>query len=271
MWLDGKLCPAEEVSSAVNGTTLFGDGAFETIRIHHGSPFRMRRHLHRLAKSVDVLGLSMPLGINEIVSASKSVVGACGKQEGLLRIVIAEKEGSGGAAHTVLSVRPLPMLPDKITLHMSQKYRRTAGALAGAKTLSRAVENAALREAHSCGAFDALLLDMNGHMAETTARNIFIVSRGALLTPPAEAILAGVTREAVIELAGMGQIAVEERHLDVNSLESADEVFLTGSGVGVAGVCKVDDSRVYAAPGHATSSLQQLYAELIDRESSWTV
>src|SRR6058998_1574940 len=119
------------------------------------------------------------------------------------------------------------------------------------------------------GAFDAILLNEKGRVVETTARNVFLVSDGSLQTPPIyEGALPGITRSAVLEIAARAKIRAREMFVSLDRLRGADEVFLSGSGVGVLSITSVDGRRM-EAPGPATRTIQDGYATMLDAEAKW--
>lgn len=242
----------------------------ETVRLHKGAPFRLGRHLARLEESLRILGLRVPMPPDGIVRGAKETVEANRVGEGLLRITVTAPATPGVDGHVTMAVRPLPVLPDQAALEMADEPRRVPGPLSRCKTISRAGESAALRWAAGRGAFDAVLLNVAGRVAETTARNLFVVTQGEVLTPAlSEGALPGVTRSAVIEGAGALGLRCSERDVSVDVLLGADEVLLTGSGVGVLGVARIADRRMPACPGPTTASLSAAYAGLLDRDARW--
>lgn len=250
---------------------LLGDGCFETVRIHRGAPFRMAAHLRRLEESRRLLGLPPGLPAAAIQAGARSLVEAVRLSEGLLRITLTAPEPERSSDGTALmTVRPLPDVPRIVRLHVCEGVLRIPGPLSACKTTSRALEAAALREARRAGAFDAILLNPSGRLAETTARNLFLVRGNALRTPPlSEGALPGITRGVVLALApGLG-FEVEETPLPQEELYRAEEVFLTGSGVGVLGVGAVGDRMYVATPGPHTRRFAEAYAGLLDRDSRW--
>ena len=248
---------------------LYGDGVFETVRIHRGAPFRFDRHLDRLVRGLKTLRIETPPRLKDIGKGMRALVAACEMQEGLLRITVTAADGDPPARVSIVP-RELPTPPGDIVLHVVASVRRTPGALSGCKTISRAVESAALREAHAHGAFDAVILNEAGNVVETTARNLFLGVDGGLVTPPAaEGALEGVTRGAVLELAGKLDIQAAEAPVPREALDRADEVFLTGSGVGVLGVASVGTRAWPRAPGPLTASLAKAYLALLEAESRW--
>jgi len=250
---------------------LYGDGAFETIRIHHGAPFRLAQHMARLEESLRIIGLTPPLPAREILRGARSLVETARMDEGLLRITVtASDAGSDRPGHVVVSLRPLPKVEGPVTLILFTSHRRLPGPLSRAKTLSRSLEAWALRVAKQAGAFDAVLLNPSGRLVETTARNLFLVRDGRIRTPPiADGALPGITREAVLHLAAEAGVRAAEETLDPEDLRAASEVFLTGSGIGVLGVAAVEDARYHPVPGPVTADLAARYAALVDRESTW--
>lgn len=191
--------------------------------------------------------------------------------EGLVRITVTAGNAEAGVAGSVLVAgRQLPPIPERVVLHVAESTRRVPGPLSRCKTTSRAPEALALREARRAGAFDAILTNPHGNVVETTARNLFVVSGRGIRTPPAsEGALEGLTRDLAIELARNIGIEAKEAALDVPTVLHADEVFLTGSGVGVLGVHRVHARSYDPAPGPVTEALGRAYGHRLDKESEW--
>ena len=269
-WLYGKLVPADEARvSLFDRGFLQGDGCFETIRIHLGAPFRFDAHMARLRRSLEILGLAGTLSDAEFKQSSRSVVEASGLQEGLVRITVTSGEENHGPSVAVTS-RPLPKAPSRARLIVAKGVRRAPGPLSQCKTISRAAESAALREARREGAFDAILLNPEGRVVESSARNVFAVLNGTIVTPPTEdGALPGVTRAAVLEVARRLRVDAEETPLAMDALMAAEEVFLTGSGVGILAVAQIDGHRYPARREALASRLKKEYAQLLDAESKW--
>ncbi len=239
--------------------------------MHRGAPFRFDRHLGRLDESLRVLDLPWPCARGDLRRGSRAVVDGSRATESLLRITITGPGSDTGlAGTTAVTLRPVPEAPALVSLRIVDSVRRMPGPLSRCKTISRAAEALALREARNAEGFDAVLLNTAGRIVETTARNIFLVAGGILRTPPfSEGALAGVTREAVFELASVLGVRIEEVPVAVEDLPSADEVFLTGSGIGILGVTEVGGFQAESSPGPVTARLAQAYRTLLDRESMW--
>jgi branched-chain amino acid aminotransferase len=271
-WLDGAIVPAAEARlPLVDRGFLYGEGVFETVRIHRGAPFRLEAHMKRLREGLWLLDLEPPKAVEGVVEGARKLLGAQPMEEGLLRITVTPPGEEGSHPGTVaITLRPLPTVPPEIRLIVAETVWRVPGILSRCKSTSRVVERMAARGAQRKGAFDAILLNSSGNVVETTARNLFIASRRTLRTPPSsEGALEGVTRATVLELAGALGMAAEERPISVEELLKADEVFLSGSGVGVLPVARVQHRRYDPVPGELSSRLVKAYAEALDQDSRW--
>lgn len=242
---------------------LHGDGCFETIRVHRGAAFRFEAHLSRLVDGLTTLGIEPPEALRAVPSACREVVERTATAEGLIRVTASAKT-------VVVTARALPEIPARIVLRVVREVVRVPGPMSGCKTISRAAESLALRKAHAAGSFDAILLNPEGRVAETTSRNVFTVSDEVMSTPPiSEGALPGVTRAAAIELAESMDLEVAEEPIALPDLAAAEEVFLTGSGVGVVGVARIEDRPFATVPGPVTRRIADGYAALLDAESRW--
>ncbi len=271
-WVNGKLIaeglPAVPV---LDRGFLYGEGCFETVRIHRGAPFRLGAHLQRLEAGLQTLGLEPPEYLGKAREGIRALVEAQGIAGGLIRISATPPNRNPKFPGTVaITTRPLPTPPKVVSLLVAQSVQRLPGPLSSCKGTSRVVEALALREAERSGAFDAILLNPQGNVVETTARNIFVVFGRTLRTPtPSEGALRGVTRAVVMELAQRSGIEVEEVAMPLGAMFEGREVLLTGSGVGVLGVAAIDGRSFKPVPGPVTEELLEAYHQTLDRESRW--
>jgi branched-subunit amino acid aminotransferase/4-amino-4-deoxychorismate lyase len=119
-------------------------------------------------------------------------------------------------------------------------------------------------EANHAGADDALMLDLNGFVAETNATNVFLVKRGSLLTPQADSCLPGITRGVVMTIARREGIPLAERNVSPAEVYTAEEMFTTGTMGELAPVLEVDGRRIGSGRrGVLTGRLQQLHARWV--------
>jgi len=264
------LVPEDDARVSIhNRGFLYGDGCFETIRIHRGAPFRLDAHFERLRSALEVLRIEPPWGSEDFRQGARKVVEANDVVEGLARITVIAGERPTTRGMATITSRALPEIPSQPALHVATTVRRISGPMSQVKSISRGAEAVALREAEAEGAFDAVLLNEKGRVVETTARNVFLVSGGSLQTPPTyEGALPGITRSAVLEIATGAKIRAREMFVSLDRLRGADEVFVSGSGVGVLGIASVDGRRM-EAPGRVTRTIQDGYAALLEAESKW--
>lgn len=233
--LNGRLVAAADatVSAGDRGFTL-GDGLFETIKVLGGAPLRLDAHWRRLQAGAAVLRLPLPLSRDSVAAAIAQVLAANGLTEAAIRLTVSRGPGPRGllapdpATPTVLlTAGSLPPSAAPVRAVVAQAVRRNPfSPLARCKTLSYLDNVLARFEAEDRGADDALLLNTEGRLAESTIANLFVVTAdGRLLTPPvSEGALPGVRRAELLT-----QSDTVERHLTREQLRTAREAFLTNA------------------------------------------
>ena len=222
-----------------------------------------------MRRSLELLRIESGWSTDDLLQGMRKVAESNAIEQGLIRITLTAGERATARGNATITSRSLPEIPPNAALHVSALARRVSGPLSQCKSIARSAESVAIREANAEGAFDAILLNEKGRVAETTARNVFIVVDGGLWTPPTyEGALAGVTRAAVLDIAHREKIRVREASLSVDRVRSAEEVFLTGSGVGVLGIASVDGHR-YEMPGPVTERIRTGHIAALDGDSRW--
>ncbi len=275
--VNGLVTPAAEARVSVldNGFT-FGDAVYETLRTYGGRPFALGRHLARLRRSASGLGIALPLSDEELVARLDALLARAGNPESYVRLMVSR--GVGDVSYhfervhgptVVMLAKPYEPLPAEryasgVALALVALRRNAPQALDPALKTCNLLNNVlATREAQSHGAFEALMLNERGEVAEGAGSNVFVVHDGRLLTPPLEAgILAGITREVVLELCpGLAQPVSVER-LRVPDLLRADEIFVTSTLKEVVGASTLDGRPVgRGRPGPVTLRLLQAYRD----------
>jgi branched-chain amino acid aminotransferase len=279
VWRNGKLIPFAEARIHCTSFTLhYGLAVFEGIRCYkradgRSALFRMREHIARLLESAKIATIDVPHGAAELEAACAEVVRANKLEEGYLRPLVylgANALGIGATNNPtevdIIAFPGPPMLgedglKDGVRTEISSLSRGHLGStLSKAKISGQYVGSVlAKRQAQRHGCEDAIMLDSEGRVAEGTTNNIFIVWKGALLTPPLEmSILAGITRDSIITLAGELGLEVVERTFTRDMLYTASEVFLTGTAVEVTPVREVDGYTI-GPPGPITRRLQTAF------------
>jgi len=250
-----------------HGLTV-GDGVFETLKVIEGIPLALTRHLRRLMRSCEVVGLTAP-DVDVLRSAVADVIDSepDASRLGLLRITctagagpLASDRGDGpGTMLVALSaMQPWPATTSAVVVPWVRNER---SAVTGAKCTSYAENVTALAWAHDRGYSEGLFANTVGELCEGTGTNVFVVRGESVLTPPAESgCLAGITRELLLEwdLAKQATLTMDE-------LDSADEVFVTSSTRDVHPVIVLGE-RTWSEPGPITRHVAAQYVRRITQD-----
>jgi branched-chain amino acid aminotransferase len=282
--VDGQIVPADEARVSVldNGFT-FGDGVYETLRTYAGRPFRLDRHLERLRGSAARLGIALALGDGELTRRLEALLARAANPESYIRLIVTR--GVGDISYNfdrvkgptvVMAVKPFPAYPehhfrDGVDAIVSSIRRNHPQALDPAIKSCNLLNNIlAVREAQARGVGEAILLNQAGDVAEGASTNVFAVRAGALVTPPLDAgILAGITRDVVIELGRRRGLDVREERLALSALLGADEAFLTSTTRELAPLRSVDGRPIGSGrPGPTTLALLSAFRAEAARAAS---
>jgi len=276
IWLDGKLLPWREAKTHVLTHALhYGSAVFEGERIYDGRVFRLSAHSARLRNSARLLYYELPWTREEIDAATRAVVKANDLSSGYVRPIAwrgSEVMGVSAIGTSVhLAIAPwaqegrlsVQAKPGGINVTMA-KYRRPSpdvapgeAKVAGLYLICGIEKDRALK----AGFDDALMLDWQGRLAESTGANVFLAMGDKLVTPKPENFLDGITRRAVMGMAGKRGWAVEERAVMPEELAEASEVFLCGTAAEIVPVGAIDECRYQVGP--MTRTLIDDYARLV--------
>ena len=280
--LNGQLVPKEEARVSVfDRGFLYGDGVFETLRVYNGIVFRRDAHWERLERSASLIRLEIPFTENDYRKRLDRVVAVNKLTEAVARVTVSRGVGakSFGLDYdqhptTVFSARPFEGYPeecyrDGVAIILAKTRRLDPAALSpAAKSANYLNSVLAKAEADDDGAFEAIMLNADGFLAEGSVTNLFMVRDERLLTPSLESgILPGITRAAVLEMARDVGVEPAETALRPEDLLGSDEAFLTNTTAEVLPVVKVGDAQIGAGtPGSVTRELHRAYSELVKRE-----
>ncbi|MBC8869542.1 MAG: branched-chain-amino-acid transaminase [Planctomycetes bacterium] len=277
VYIAGKLYDKEDAKVSVyDHGFLYGDGVFEGMRVYGGKVFRLEEHLDRLWNSAKAIWLEVPISKEEMADAVNETVRTNGIDDGYVRLVVSRGAGTLGLDPNKTSNPQVIVIADHIVLYPDEYYEKGLEIITVStirnhptalnpriKSLNYLNNILAKIEGIQAGCVEALMLNHKGEVAECTGDNIFLVSRGQLLTPPIDAgILEGITRDVVIELAEKEDITVRQIPLTKHDVYIADECFLTGSAAEVVPVIKVDSRKIGdGKPGSTTRRLMSLFRE----------
>jgi len=259
IYLDGKFVEeADAKVSVFDHGLLYGDGVFEGIRLYGGNVFRLEEHLERFEWSAKAIMLDMPLTRDEWREAICETCRQNGLVDGYIRAVVTRGVGDLGLAPWLCPKPTLFIIASRISLYPQEFYDK---GLAIVTVPTRRIGPAALPptikslnylnnilgkiEAKQFGALEAIMLNDQGYVAECTADNVFIVHKGAILTPSAsQGALMGITRGVVLDIGNELGLPTREVNLTRYDIWCADECFLTGTGAEVIPVVKLDGREI---------------------------
>ncbi len=275
IWWDGELRPWRDAKLHVLTHGLhYASAVFEGERSYGGNIFRLRDHTNRLIQSGKLLGFDIPFSADAIDAACNEVLKANGLTDAYIRPIawrgseMLAVSAQQTKIHLAIAAWPWPNLfgNDRmkgITLGMAP-WRRpdprtapTASKAAGLYMIGTLSKHAAEAE----GFNDALMLTLDGHVAEATGANIFFAIDGELHTPTPDCFLDGITRRTVMALARARQIPVHERHIKPEEMAKASEVFLAGTAAEVTPVRQIGE--LTFTPGEITETLIADYTALV--------
>jgi branched-chain amino acid aminotransferase len=252
---------------------LYGDGVYETLRTYHRRLFLFDRHMRRLRTSADMLALGVPLSNEQIAARIGDTMPAAQlgqDQEAYVRIIVTRGVGdlSYDPAATpepsiVVIVKPhvdLPagMMADGVKAALVPIVRNHPGSVNPLIKSNNLLNSAlAMQEAVRRGAFEGIMRNYRGELAECSTSNLFVVKDGAALTPPLDSgLLPGITREYLLEIGPEAGIPVREQVLRDPDLFGADECFLTSTTREIVPIVRVDDRIIgTGTPGPVTQRL----------------
>jgi branched-chain amino acid aminotransferase group I len=274
VWVGGGLLPRSEARVSVfDSSVQGGDAVWEGLRVYRGRIFQLDAHLDRLAASARALAFEGVPDRDQIRSAIFTTLEANGMRDSVhirLTLTRGPKVTSGmsprfnraGCCLIVLAEWKEPVYdPDGIRLITASVRRNSPQCLDSKIHHANLLNNILAKiEADAAGVDDALMLDLQGFVAETNATNVFVVRSGGLIVPRADNCLPGITRRVVLELASENGIGVEERTVTLSEVYSADELFTAGTMGELAPVLEVDGRTIGSgAVGPLTRRLQELY------------
>ncbi|PYQ75236.1 MAG: branched-chain-amino-acid transaminase [Acidobacteria bacterium] len=267
---------ADATVSVFDHGLLYGDGVFEGIRAYNGRVFKLERHVERLFDSAKAIRLAIPHTPSEICDI---VLESCRRNaivDGYLRVVVTRGPGDLGVdprkcprAELIVIVKPTLSIyaapSTGIRLVTSTFRRNSIECLSPAIKSLNYLNNVLARiEANDRGADEALMLDMNGFVAEATVDNFFIVTDHALVTPPTATNLKGVTRETILAVAASLGIRTEEKPIALFDAWTAREAFICGTAAEVVPVISIDDRVIGSgAVGAVTGRIVTAYHDLV--------
>jgi branched-chain amino acid aminotransferase len=278
IYLDGRLIPRSKAKlSPFDHGFLYGYGLFETVRAYQGHIFHLDRHLSRLRRSAESIGLAKRLTSFDLEAAFTKTLDANKLKDARLRLTVSAGEGdmtpdpSTCSNPTVLiTARNLvPLPPEKyesgFKAALSPLHRNSQSPLSRLKSTCYMENTLARMAARAAGCDEAILLNEQGYLAEGSTTNIFLAINGELITPSLESgVLPGITREVVLEIARASNIKTLERQVELKELIEAEEAFMTNSILELMPLTWFEGKPISTGkPGKLSKDLLADYRELV--------
>ena len=288
IWYDGKLVDWRSATTHVLTHTLhYGMGVFEGVRAYKtdkgAAIFRLQDHTDRLFNSAHILQMKMPFSKQEISDAMCASVRENNLESAYIRPMAFYGAEAMGIAAKTLSTHVIcaawswgaymgdEALARGIRVKTSSFSRHHVNI-----TMCKAKANGnymnsilAHQEAAQDGYDEALLLDVDGFVAEGSGENIFLVRKGKLITPDLTSALEGITRDTIVQLAGELGIEVIEKRITRDEVYTADEAFFTGTAAEVTPIRELDNRAIGTGTrGPITEKLQALYFDVVKGKSA---
>jgi branched-chain amino acid aminotransferase len=293
IWSDGKIVPWRDATTHVLTHTLhYGMGVFEGVRAYETprgpAIFRLQEHTNRLFNSAHIFMMKMPYDRATLMQAQLDMVRQNKLQSCYIRpIVFYGSEAMGISAKTLsvhVAIAAWPWgaylgsdgLENGIRVKTSSFTRHHVNInMCRAKSVTTYANSIlAHQEVAHDGYDEALLLDVDGYVAEGAGENIFIVKQGKLYTPDMTSCLEGITRASIIELAAEMGIPVIEKRITRDEVYCADEAFFTGTAAEVTPIRELDNRKIGSGTrGSITARLQAMFFDCVsgktDGHADW--
>ena len=293
IWLDGEMVPWRDAKIHVLTHTLhYGMGVFEGVRAYKAEQgtaiFRLEEHTDRLFRSAKILNMPMPYDKDEINEATRAAVRENNLESAYIRpMCFYGSEGMGLRAdnlktHVMVAAWEWGSYLGDDNMQNGIKVRTSSYTRHHVNiTMCKAKANGnymnsmmALQEAMACGCDEALLLDVDGFVAEGSGENFFLVRDGIIYTPELTSALEGITRETVMQIAAECGYEVREKRITRDEVYVADEAFFTGTAAEVTPIRELDGRAIgNGGRGPVTEKLQTLYFDYVhgrkDEHQDW--
>lgn len=274
IWIDGILYKREDAKISVfDSLSQGGDAVWEGLRVYNGKVFCLNEHLNRLVESAKSMAFEKVPKMTYIKEAIFSTLKANKMFDDThvrLTLTRGEKITSGmnpklnqkGCTLIVLAEWKPAIYSGKKLRLVTANVRRNSPLFLDSKIHHNNLINNILAkiESNNAGADDAIMLDLNGFVAETNSTNIFMIKEGKVFTPFADACLPGVTRGLIIGICSENNIPIFEKNISITEFYNADQVFTTGTMGELANVVEIDKRKI-KNKGNILSKIKDLFRE----------
>lgn len=277
VYLDHKLVNSAEAKVSVfDHGFLYGDGVYETMRSYDSVIFMLDEHFERLYRSASMVGLTIPKKIDEIKVAIYETLDGNALKNAYIRLTISRGYGPIGLDPDLCEKPTFVIIAQEMKDYPRDYYEHgiktiisdTRRNLAEAinpriKSLNFLNNILAKTEAKKKDAYEAIMLNASGHLAEGTISNLFFYKDNVIHTPSIDCgILDGITRKVALDIAVREGFMINEGKFTKKDIYAAEEVFITNTTIEVMPVKQVDD--VHYRAGNASKLLHKAYRNEVD-------
>lgn len=279
VYLNGEFIKTQKVLiSPFDFGFLYGFGLFETIRVYRGFPFALGRHLNRLAKSAQILQISLP-PVKEIKKASEKLIKINNSKDAKMRITVSPGISDGtprlkeaNTPTVFIFTQPFKSYPLSFyrnglkSTFLEEKINQSS-VLSQLKTTCFINRLLALKQLKEKGFDEGFYLNFNGELTEATLSNVFLVKNEEIITPPVDAgLLPGITREIILEIAPFLGLEAKEKTVKKEEVFEAEEIFITSSLREVMPVVELEGKKIgLGQPGPVYQKIHQAYKALVKK------
>lgn len=278
IYLNSTLVPeSKAVVSVFDHGFLYGDGVYETLRAYDGVLFKLNEHIERLFHSASLIKLTLPKTREEIRKTAYETLQANRLKDAYVRITVSRGAGPIGLDPRlcpkptfVIIANPFKDYPHSyykngVKVAVVKTRRNFKDAIdPQIKSLNFLNNVLAKTEAIDGGAYEAIMLNYRGYVAEGTISNIFFVKDKIICTPSVEVgILDGITRRIIIDIAREIGFKVKEGRFRPDDIYEADEVFISNTTMEVMPVKEFDDAKFSVSTGGITKVIHKTYKKTV--------
>ncbi len=277
IYLNNKLVPRDRaLISVYDHGFLYGDGIYETLRAYKGIVYMIDEHVSRLFRSALLISLEVPLAADEVKEAVYQTLKANRLSEAVIRITISRGPGPVGLDPALCLAPTFVIFAGEFKPYPPRLYKRgvKVAVVPTRRNYKKALDpqikslnflNNVLAkiEAKERGAYEAIMLNYRGYIAEGTVSNVFFIRDKVLCTPSLNTgILDGITRRTILGLAEELNIETEEGNFRPGDMHASQEVFISNTTMELMPVSQADDSTI-GPPGTITKNLHRAYRKKV--------
>jgi branched-chain amino acid aminotransferase len=278
IYLNNRLVPRNRaLISVFDHGFLYGDGIYETLRAYKGVVFMFDEHIERLFRSASLIDLIIPMSPDAVKRAVYKTIKANRLIEAVIRITVSRGTGPVGLDPCLCPEPTFVIFASRFRKYPDRFYLKGLRiAIADTRrNYSRAIDprikslnflNNVLAkiEAGKKGAYEAVMLNYRGYLAEGTISNIFFIKNKVLCTPSLKVgVLDGITRRTILDVARELQIETREGSFKPHDIHGSQEVFVSNTTMEVMPVAEIISMKKFNGPGRITRLLHKAYKQKV--------